>query len=65
MRAWRGSIEEIEVQVRREIVGRSLARMASFKVVLAGIVLNRNAWMDLTAYGLQAGRTALPQLFER
>ena len=43
MRAWRGSIEEIEVQVRREMVGRSLARMASFKVVLAGIVLDRNA----------------------
>ena len=32
--------QEIIVQVRRESVGRSLARMASFKVVLAGIVLD-------------------------
>ena len=41
------------------MVGRSLARMASFRMVLAGIMVDRNAWMDVTVYGVEAGATAL------
>ena len=41
-------------------MGRSLARMALSRVVLAGIVLDQNVWGDLTMYGVEAGGAALP-----
>ncbi len=41
-------------------MGRSLARMALSRVVLAGIVLDQNVWRDLKMYGVEAGGADLP-----
>lgn len=47
-------------EVRRESVGRSLARMALSRVVLAGIVPDQNVWRDLKMYGVEVGGADLP-----